>query len=117
VRKHFSKGGALTPEASEARWLALAGEIRAALVAESARWGDHHRPAQAYDPHEEWAAETRYLLATWFPTRTQTVFEQLRDRGWLEDLDAREFEAKGAGGFTELPPRLSDQFTRYQFVK
>ena len=40
LHKHLFNGGALTDEASQARWLAICNEIETAIVAESARWGD-----------------------------------------------------------------------------
>ena len=40
AHKHFFNDGLLTPEVSRQRWNRRAEEIRLALVAESARWGD-----------------------------------------------------------------------------
>ncbi len=40
VRRHLFNGGALSLEGSTSRYLALAGKIDRAIVAESARWGD-----------------------------------------------------------------------------
>ncbi|MDB6152862.1 MAG: hypothetical protein JWL90_1315 [Chthoniobacteraceae bacterium] len=40
IQKHFFNGGALSTEASTARWQALMDQLDRAIVAESARWGD-----------------------------------------------------------------------------
>lgn len=40
VQKHQFNGGALTVEAAQQRWQARADQIEAAIIAESARWGD-----------------------------------------------------------------------------
>jgi hypothetical protein len=40
VQKHLFNGGALTVEAAQQRWQARANQIEAAIIAESARWGD-----------------------------------------------------------------------------
>lgn len=40
VQKHIFNGGALSTEANQGRWMEWADRIEAAIVAESARWGD-----------------------------------------------------------------------------
>ena len=40
VQKHMFNGGALTVAATQDRWKARADQIEAAIIGESARWGD-----------------------------------------------------------------------------
>ncbi len=69
-----------------ARFAALAERVRAALVAESARWGDQHRdPAYTVD---DWAAERANLLANYFPLRSAVFLGQLRAAGLYPDVAA-----------------------------
>lgn len=51
-------------------------EIRAAMLAESARWGDNRRPDQPYTV-ADWEAELDWLLTTYFPQRSDIVRAQL----------------------------------------
>ena len=95
VHRHFFGDGALTPESAKARWLRRAAEIRLALVAESARWGDNKRPSNPYTPDVEWQAELDFLCTEYFPARTQTVFEQLRTRGLYPNINAPVFHPQG----------------------
>lgn len=81
VQRHFFGDGCLTPERAQARWLARAEEIRLALVAESARWGDNKRPDNPYTPDVEWQQELDFLTQTYFPQRTNIVLNQLKSRG------------------------------------
>ncbi len=73
-------GGALSPEASSERWLARADEIRNAIVAESARWGDARREPP-YTRDVEWEEEQRRILEEYFPYRSDEMLEQLEEAG------------------------------------
>ncbi len=81
IQRHMFGGGALTPENAAGLWNARADEILLPLVAESARWGDHHRPATPYTPDNEFTAHLSYLNTTYFPQRFNIVLNQLRTRG------------------------------------
>mgnify|MGYP005833243737 CR=1 FL=1 len=76
VNRRFSPGGVHSPAANIERWLARAGEIELAIVAESARWGD----AKTHPPRtkDDWQAQVDYMVATYFPQRTQIVIDQMR---------------------------------------
>jgi hypothetical protein len=51
-------------------------EVRAAMLAESARWGDNRRPDQPYTV-ADWQAELDWLINTYFPQRSAIVRAQL----------------------------------------
>ena len=63
-----------------ARYEARAIEIHEALLAESARWGDHNRP-EPYTRDVEWAAEYSRLMTEYFPRRTAVLEGLLRRAG------------------------------------
>jgi hypothetical protein len=51
-------------------------EVRAAMLVESARWGDNRRPEQPYTV-ADFEAELAWLLGTYFPQRSAIVRAQL----------------------------------------
>ena len=110
VQKHLFNGGALTPAAVEDYWMTRAGEIEVALVAESARWGDHHRPDQPYTVENEFRARQNELRTMWFPRRTGILLNQLRNRGMFPGVGAPSFYIDGApqhGGPVEVGDLLT----------
>ncbi len=68
---HFSEGGALTPEATSARWMKFANDLDRAIIAESARWGDHR--GTLYTRDNQWLTEQNRLVNTYFPVRSTNV--------------------------------------------
>ncbi len=108
LHRHFFNGGALyvDPDAPQwdpdnpernrpaARFVALADAVEAALVAESARWGDQHR-GTPYTRDEHWRVERDRLLRDYFPARSQRVLEQFRRAGLYPDIEAPTFEPHG----------------------
>ena len=89
VHRHFFNGGALTPEATEARFLRRTNEIEPAIACESARWGDYRRdvdqwrngPYEFYRPDSHWQVEKNRLQATYFPRRSGIVLNALTSAG------------------------------------
>jgi hypothetical protein len=71
LKMHFSPGGALSPEATEARWMKYANNLDRAIIAESARWGDSSGTLYTRDVH--WLAEQNRLINTYFPGRSALV--------------------------------------------
>ena len=78
----FFNDGALTPAANIARYEALAAEIDAAVIAESARWGDYRRdvypsgtptPIPLYTRDAQWVAEKTRILTQYFPQRSDVL--------------------------------------------
>ena len=78
-------GGILSPDSVRVGWENRSEEIRLALIAESARWGDYRRdvhpyqsgPFQLYTPKVHWDAEQNRLFQDYFPLRSDTVYNQL----------------------------------------
>ncbi len=79
--------GVLSPEESIARWDSFGADIRLALVAECARWGDAHREAQPYRPDVEWQGEADFMTGQYFPQRTEILLNQLRSQQLYPSLD------------------------------
>ena len=94
LQRHFFDGGALTHEAVDDRWMSRAREIELALLAESARWGDHRR-GEPYRPGVEWQAEQDYLREDYFPRRGPIVLSQFAALGLFPDLEAPSFNRNG----------------------
>ncbi len=87
LHQHLFNGGALTPERNMARWMKRAEELNTAMIAESARWGDHRRSSNPFTRDNEWQREQDRLINDYFPRRTEVSIEQFRDWGLYPDLD------------------------------
>jgi len=87
-------GGVLTADEAAARYQRLADLIELSIVAESARWGDGW-----WERDEDWYAEQDHLFDDFFPCRSETLLQQVRDAGWFP-LDAPELDV--APGQVEL---------------
>ncbi len=101
IYEQFYNDGALTKEQTKNRYLARADEIRGAIVGESARWGDEPRPSKPYT-REDWLTEVSRLVNQYFSGRTQTVLNQLKNRGWYPSVEAPSFQIDGTdqhGGY------------------
>jgi len=89
AQRHLTGTGALTTATAAARFQKLADRLDAAIVAESARWGDYRRDAHPYKvgPYalytrdDHWRLEVQRLLKEYFPKRTAVVLQQFRDAG------------------------------------
>lgn len=92
ARLHLTGDGVLTPARAAARFQSLVRDVDAAMVAESARWGDYRRdahrykvgPYELYTRNEHWRPETGRLIEDYFPRRTPRLIEQLRRAGLWE---------------------------------
>ena len=71
LQKHFFNRGALTPTATAARWAKYAADLDRAIIAESARWGDHR--GTLYTRDNQWLTEQTRLYTSYFPVRTANV--------------------------------------------
>jgi hypothetical protein len=64
----------------------LSSHLDAAVIAESARWGDYRRdvhqykegPYDRYTRDKHWRPEVKRLLEDYFPNRTKVFVEQLK---------------------------------------
>ena len=81
IHRHMFNGGALSQTANVARWASLTGQIDKAVVAESARWGDHQRPAQPYTRETDWLTHTAYMNGTYWPNINTAVLGRLTAAG------------------------------------
>ncbi|MGI9244500.1 MAG: lamin tail domain-containing protein, partial [Verrucomicrobiales bacterium] len=72
LQKHFFNGGALTPASAKARWMRYATDLDRAIIAESARWGDHR--GTRYTRDSQWLTEQNRLYNSYFPVRSDNVF-------------------------------------------
>ena len=108
-------GGALSPERCAARWLQRAQEIDLAIIAESARWSlDTNWNAYWYwggngkiPTHTDWLEEQNFLLANWFPQRTDILIGQLQNAGLYPAPDAPVFTPHGGIIATSLPVTIT----------
>lgn len=89
VQKHFFDGGALTREASTARFAARTNELYHAMTGESARWGDAQRTSPITAANWRNAVEDK--MTDYFPYRAERVLAQLNDAGLLPALSAPAF--------------------------
>ena len=84
IHKHLFNGGALTPESAQARWEGRAQEIRSAVVAESARWGDmrwgNQVPRRLYTRDDNFDSFGARLAESYFPERTDNLLSELKSR-------------------------------------
>lgn len=94
IQKHFFNNGAMTAEASIARYTAIKNKLDGAIVGESARWGDT-RGGSPKTRNEDWRNEVNRLLNTYFPVRTENVLRQLRNYNLFPSVDAPKFNHLG----------------------
>jgi hypothetical protein len=109
VYRYFFNGGPLYVDSSNpkydpahpernvpaARFAAACDEVYAAVVAESARWGDQHVTSKPYTRDEHWAKEKTNQLTQYFPTRSSVVLAQFRRAGLYPNTDAPDFSQAG----------------------
>lgn len=102
IQKHFFNGGALTSEATLARFLELADALDPAIIAESARWGDYRRdvhvrysPADLYTRNDHWLVEKVDMENNYFPDRSGIVLQQFRNAELYPEIDAPVFSQHG----------------------
>ncbi len=94
LHRAFFNGGPLTADSAAARWIELTEEIRPALVAESARWGDYRR-SDPYTVTGDFLPLREDLMTNWFPQRSAIVLGQFRAQGLYPDVTAPAFSQHG----------------------
>lgn len=96
IQKHFFNDGVLTPAVAAAMYQDQIDLVTEAIRCESARWGDSRR-STPYLRGVEWMNEYDRLMNSYFPGRTQTVFNQLRNQNpkLYPDTDAPVFGQHG----------------------
>ena len=90
---HLNGSGALTPGQCHARWEKYASAIDKAIIAESARWGDHRR-STPYD-RDDWLVEQTRLYNSYFPVRTNNVINTLKTAGLYPTVNTPSFAING----------------------
>ncbi len=91
-RAFFNAGPLSYPKTAE-RFRARMDEIEAAIVGESARWGDNRQPAPY--TQQNWLDTQNNRLADFFPGRSDRVLNGLRNAGLYPDIDAPDFVVNG----------------------
>ncbi len=100
VHKHMvAPDGALTREASTARWRYWQAVMDRPIVAETVRWGDYRRDVhpfqdgafQLYTREDHWLPENDRKVNSYFVNRGNTVLNQLRNAGLYPNVEAPEF--------------------------
>ena len=108
VQLHLRDGGLLTPDRNMARWDLYAKPLSAAIVAESARWGDYRKdgqpvgegPHELYTADDHWQIEADRVRDAFLPQRTEHVLAVLRDAGLYPAIEPPVLDQMG-GTLTE----------------
>jgi|GEM_PF-262354 len=105
---HLTGDGALTPARTQARWAKYAATLDKAMIAESARWGDHRRNPSYV--RTDWLTEQTRLYNTYFPVRTTNVINKMVADNLYENIEQPEFRIDGivsGGGYLAPGSALS----------
>jgi plastocyanin len=94
VHEHFYNNGTLTATKTAARLETRKNEIYAAVVAESARWGDS-ASSSPRTRDGDWLDCVDWLLNTYMSQRTAIVLSQIVAKGWYPSVAAPEFNQHG----------------------
>ena len=102
AHKLMKNGGLFTQTPARDVYNVRANEIYDAVIAESARWGDHRRDhrgdgsAVLYKRDDWWIPELDRILNSYFPNRADTVIGQLRNDGVYPATEAPVYNIGGA---------------------
>ncbi len=111
VHEHFFNNGALTATETASRLEVRKNEIYAAVVAESARWGDS--TGTLYTRDDNWETWANWLLNTYMSQRTAIVLGQIETKGWYPLVDAPEFNQHGGSIDSDFSLSISGSGTIY----
>ena len=93
VHRFFFNGGLLSPQVLTNRYWSLSEQVRAAILTESARWGDDNlNPPQGLP---SWLAERTWIMNTYLPARSDIVLQQFRSAGLYPATAAPVFSQHG----------------------
>jgi len=93
IHRAYFNGGVLTPAKGLARFQARMAQLDRAVVGESARWGDSKRePAFT---RQDWLNACNNVINNWFPNRTATTLQQLRNKNLYPATVAPTFNQHG----------------------
>ncbi|MBM3844734.1 MAG: hypothetical protein FJ405_00415 [Verrucomicrobia bacterium] len=102
VQLHFFNQGALSLSNNLRRWDDRIAELDRAIVAESARWGDHRRPERPYTREVEWLSSNAWMRAVFFPSNHSVVMKRF--------LSARLYSSLGAPLFSQFGGETPEGF-------
>ena len=80
VHKHLFNEGLLTEASVKERWLRWADYVRSGLLAESARWSDHHREGRPYTVDGDYQENLDFLIESMIPARARNALRQFKSR-------------------------------------
>ncbi|RME89568.1 MAG: hypothetical protein D6766_14600, partial [Verrucomicrobia bacterium] len=103
LQKHLFHDGALSASNAIARLERRAAQIREAIVAESARWGDAREfpippnpgTGETFTRDEWWEPELHKLYTNWFPGQAALTIERFRAVGLYPETAPPDFEPFG----------------------
>ncbi|MBN2611555.1 MAG: lamin tail domain-containing protein [Bacteroidales bacterium] len=105
VVKHCFGDGVLTPAKTSELWALRRSQVEKSMDAEAARWGDYRRdvhpyatagPFDLYAKDTYWLTEQNYMNNTYFPQRTNTFINQLRNAGLFPQVNPPVYLVNGA---------------------
>ena len=108
VHRHFFNGGPLSYPASAQIFQARMNQLDRAIVGESARWGDNRRSTPY--TREDWLKTANGKLNSFFPGRSNTVLNYLKNANLYPRISAPVFGINGVnqhGGHVESNDRLT----------
>jgi hypothetical protein len=93
IQKHFFNGGIFSTDGARRAFLVRSNEIQAAMVAESARWGDSKNAVPYTRNH--WVSEMNRIYGQFFAQRPAIVLNQLRADSLFPTVAAPTFSSYG----------------------
>jgi len=98
IYRHFFNGGALTEAVAQQRWLRINEQIRSAVVAESARWGDamKNQGQPTRTRNEDWQREVDAIHGM-IEGNSRRFLDHLRQQGYYPVVDPPLFSRRGGG--------------------
>jgi hypothetical protein len=116
VQKHMFNGGALSVAATQDRWQARADQVEAAIIAESARWGDARQGEVVNVPPittvplmtvNHWRASIADVHDEYIPESHPRTIERFTDDNLFPTVDAPQFSQFGGGVVEGFPLTIS----------
>lgn len=100
LHKHLHNNGCLTPDSIIADWERFANEIKTAVYAESARWGDYRRDVRLSSSallytEDTWQTEKKQLIEEYFPLRSDILVNQFKAANMYPTIEAPRFNSYG----------------------
>lgn len=106
VHRHVFNDGALAGSNPADRFNALAQPIRAAIIGESARWGDQHFSNNPLT-QAEWDSALDDILNEYFAQRSGIALNQFRSAGLYSSVDAVTWNLRGGAVAPDFDIALS----------